>query len=72
MALLQLTQASLQNGLRDCSCEILIEIVTVFGPCLKNLPGSKPKSFGVIAFAEGISKKPNIDSVLWLLEFVFM
>lgn len=39
------------------------------GFCLfpKNLPEAKSKSFGVISFAEEISRQSTIDSVMWLL-----
>ena len=33
----------------------------------KNLPEAKSKSFGLIQFAEEISKQYNIDFVIWLL-----
>ena len=42
--------------LRDSSCDILVKKVIAFCPCLKSLTKAKVKSFGLIPFAEEISK----------------
>lgn len=41
---------------RDCSCDILVEKMAAFCPCLKNLPEVKVKSFGLVLLAEENSK----------------
>ena len=57
---------------RDWSCSILMKNVAVLGPCPKNLPEAKVKSFGLIPLEEEISKQPGIDSVIWLLVITLM
>jgi hypothetical protein len=38
----------------------------------QNLHEAKLKSFGLISFAEEISRQPNIDSVTWLVVITLM
>ena len=44
----------------------MVKTVAAFCPCPKSLPEAKLKSFGLIAFAEEISKELSVNSVLWL------
>lgn len=37
------------------------------GPCPKNLPETKVKTFRLMGLAEEISRQPNIEYVIWLL-----
>ena len=54
---------------RDHSCDILVKNVAAFCPCMKSLPETKVKRFGLILLAEKIPQQPIIDSVMWLLVF---
>lgn len=46
--------------------------LAAFCPCLKNLPGAKLKSLGLVVLTEEISRQLNIDSFSWLLVTTFM
>ena len=52
---------------RDHSYDILVKNTAAFCSCLKSLPEAKLKSFGLIVFAEEISRQPSVDCVVWLL-----
>ena len=57
---------------RDWSCGILVKKYGRSGPFSKGLPEAKVKRSGLIPLAEGISKHPSVDSVIWLLLFMLV
>lgn len=46
--------------------------LAAFCPCLKNLPGAKLKSLGLVVLTEEVSRQFNMDSFSWLLVTTFM
>lgn len=54
---------------RDCSCDFFEECSCLL-PDLKSFLEAKVKSFGLMPFAEKISKESNIDTVLWLFVLI--
>ena len=46
--------------------------MAVLCPCPKNFPEAKLKSNGLISLVEEVLRKPNIDSIAWLLVITLM
>jgi hypothetical protein len=49
-----------------------VKTVAAFCHCLKNLSEDKVKRFRLIALKKEVSKRPRINSVVWLLKFTLM
>lgn len=60
-------KTTLAIGLEHISCDILAKTVTAFFSCPKNLPEGKFKRNGLFYLLEKISRRRNIESVVWLV-----